>query len=459
MPNVPFTPILESLKLNYTSKAICMDKLQVFHLLPFDETNRLPIKTGATLVPRFDLLDLDKEDRLQNIEGALYIALKNTAASETLSLFFQMNEPSADPYLPKATLEWAFLSGNNWEKLEEGEHILSDTTEGFIRSGIVQLVLPACASLDRCAASTVLPPEYFWLRVATAANAAATCRVAGVYTHAVHAVFQAQANDLTRLDTPLAAGSLKKMVNPLAEIKSVQQAYDTYGGLAPETDAAFYVRSSEKLRHKGRAITLSDYENLVLAAFPDIYKVKCLNHTLAQAVSQNARDKHFAAGHITLVVIPQLAHQPLAERLKPTVSRRRLADIHDFLKTRIAPFVRLSVMNPIFEEIEVTAKIHFAKGKSPAFYQNQLATQDLTRYLAPWAFDPNAKIEFGGQLIPSAILGFIEQRPYVDFVEDFTVTKKNKETSATTNSSDANGILTTKSARGIFVSGTHHITF
>ena len=374
-------------------------------------------------------------------------------ANETLSLLFQLNEPSADSYSAAAKIEWAYLVDNQWKKLNDGEHILSDTSEGFIRSGIVQLVLPHDISSE---ATTILPPQYMWLRAATDAHSAATCKVLGVHTQAVKAVFENHENDLSRLDVPLEAGSLKKMVDPLGEIKSVVQPYNTFGGRAPETASAFYMRSSEQLRHKGRAITLNDYENLVLSAFPDIYKVKCITHTLAERKQGEPKDKLIAPGFVTIVVIPNLATQSFIERFEPKVSRGRLDDINDFLKKRIAPFVKLNVMNAIFEKIDTSSKITFVKGKSPAFYQNQL-NLDLQRYLAPWAFDPTAKIEFGGQIFKNAILGFIEQRNYVDFVEDFTVTKEEAAKTPSKEKPNDEGILTTGTARGIFVSGKHDV--
>ena len=451
MPNVPYTPIIQSMTMNYRAEDTTTNTLQLFHLHPFDETNRNAIGIGDSFLPKFETSEN------KPIEGALYIGLQEAQASETLSILFQLNEPSADSYLAAAKIEWSYLVDNEWHKLNDGEHILSDTTEGFIRSGIVQLVLPFEISSKN---TTLLPPQYLWLRAATdvrsAARSAATCRVIGVHTQAVRAVFENNANDLMRLDVPLAAGSLKKMVDPLAEIKSVAQPYDSFGGRSPEAGTAFYVRSSERLRHKGRAITLNDYESLVLAAFPDIYKVKCINHSLAQRVSEGAKDKLIAPGYVTVVVIPNLATRPLAERFEPKVSRGRLDDITDFLKSRIAPFVKLTVMNPIFEPIYTQSKITFKEGKSPAFYKNQLDL-DLKRHLAPWAFDPTAKIEFGGEIFPSAILGFIEQREYVDFVEDFTVSKIDPSVTAVALLEDE-GVLTTATARGIFVSGKHKIT-
>lgn len=458
MPNVPFVPTIQTLTLTYTAvdskdnttTDTAVQTLQVFHLYPFDETNRAAVKTGDGILPKFHLAT---ETTVQkNIEGALFLGLRDANASETLTILFQLNEPSADAYLAAAKIEWSYLIDNQWVALRDGVHVLSDSTEGFIRSGIVRLVLPSDISAKN---TTILPPQYLWLRAATDARSAATCRVIGVHTQAGHTIFQNQNNDLTRLDTPLVAGSVKKLAQPMAEVKSVAQPYDTFNGRAPETDAAFYVRTSERLRHKGRAATLSDYEQLVLAAFPDIYKVKCITHTLAERVSEGAKDKLLAPGHVTVVVVPNLTTRPLAERFEPKVSRGRLDDIADFLKTRTSPFVRLNVMNPIFERINTSAFVQFQSGKSPAFYKNQLEL-DLKQYFAPWAFDPKAKIEFGGQIFSSSILGFIEQRDYVDYIKNFRMSKT--DTPSVLPENDVS-VLTTSTARGIFVSGKHVITF
>jgi hypothetical protein len=452
MPLLPYTPTIQSLTLNYEAMDTPTENLQIFHLHPFDETNREAIGVGSSLLPKFDMIEPEINKPVMPIEGALYIGLKDSKANETLSILFQLNEPTADSYLAASKIEWSYLVDNQWYKLNDGEHILADTTGGFIKSGIVRLVMPVGIRSEK---TTILPPQYLWIRAATAERSAATCRVIGVHTQAVKAVFENKGNDLLRLDAPLLAGALKKMVEPLGEIKSVTQPYDTFGGRAPETNTAFYKRTSETLRHKGRAITLNDYESLVLAAFPDVYKVKCITHTLAQKVSKDAKDKLIAPGFVTVVVIPDLATRPLSERFEPRVSRGRLKDITDFLKSRTAPFVQLNVMNPIFEPIDTTSKITFIKGKSPAFYKNQLAL-DLKRYLAPWAFDPTAKIEFGGQIFETAILGFIEQRDYVDYIEDFKVSKQTTAVSKM-GLSDGDGILTTTTARGIFISGNHNI--
>ena len=57
-------------------------------------------------------------------------------------------------------------------------------------------------------------------------------------------------------------------------------------------------RISERLRHKGRAITRFDYERITLEQFPEIWKVKCINHTLGLANTTYQKDLELAPGFV-----------------------------------------------------------------------------------------------------------------------------------------------------------------
>lgn len=54
----------------------------------------------------------------------------------------------------------------------------------------------------------------------------------------------------------------------------------------------------------------------------------------------------------------------------------------------------------------------------PSFYR-QLLNDEIEKFLTPWAFDANHEIIFGGKIIKSVLLNFVEERPYVDFVTCF----------------------------------------
>jgi hypothetical protein len=145
-----------------------------------------------------------------------------------------------------------------------------------------------------------------------------------------------------------------------------------------------------------------------------------------------------------------LAYLPVADRLEPQASRSQLVAIAEFLETRKSPFVRLRVMNPVFDHINTEFSVNFKPGKSEQFYK-ELLSKELEQYLSPWAFNPEAKIPFGGTVFQSTILGFIEGREYVDYVTGFMM-KKNDDLLP-----PPSGELTTSSARAILVSGKHTI--
>src|SRR5207237_4012667 len=100
-----------------------------------------------------------------------------------------------------------------------------------------------------------------------------------VVTQAVEARFQDNSNAPSHFDAALPADSISKLVTPVAQVSKVQQPFASFDGKHSEVGKEFYTRVSERLRHKGRAITAWDYEHLILNRFSDIYKVKCITHT------------------------------------------------------------------------------------------------------------------------------------------------------------------------------------
>ena len=193
-------------------------------------------------------------------------------------------------------------------------------------------------------------------------------------------------------------------------IKGVEQPFASFGGRMKEKDNRFYQRVSERLRHKRRAATIWDYERLVLEEFPEIYKVRCLNHT--NAISE------VAPGHVRILVIPNLQNVRAVDPLEPRASVATLQKIKAFLGKMVSPFVKLEVANPRYEQVKLDFKVEFKPGFDPNFYKT-LLEQDIIRYLSPWAYEESGGLSFGGRVLRSVLLDFVEERPYVEFLTDF----------------------------------------
>ena len=139
-----------------------------------------------------------------------------------------------------------------------------------------------------------------------------------------------------------------------------------------EAANAFYTRISERLRHKGRAIALWDYERLVLEAFPQIYKTRCLNHVQYEPnESGTGIYRELAPGHVTVVTIPNQQFQNLRDPFRPYTSLGVLEQIANFLTKRLSCFIRLHVKNPQFEEVKVDFKVRLHEGFDESFLPRQ----------------------------------------------------------------------------------------
>ena len=208
-------------------------------------------------------------------EGMLQLGLENCKPLQSVSILFQFAEGSAeneddDP----PPINWSYLANNEWRPLK-AEHIVSDSTYGFQTTGIVKINTPADASTRH----TGFPDGLIWFCASVSKNSERIPQLIDVVTQAVAVAFRDNDNDQSHFNNALPAGSIAEMQNPAAAIASVQQPFASFDGKHKEIGKEFYTRVSERLRHKGRAITAWDYEHLVLDRFPGIYKVKCITHT------------------------------------------------------------------------------------------------------------------------------------------------------------------------------------
>jgi len=260
---------------------------------------------------------------------------------------------------------------------------------------------------------TIMPTGSMWLRASVNEAAEAVCKLLGVHTQAAVADFADNGNAADFLNTALPAETIAKLKEPVSAIKTITQPYPSFGGKPAEADNHFYTRVSERLRHKARAITIWDYEHLVLEAFPEIHRVKCLNHTRYVGNDYN----EVAPGYVTVITIPSLVNRNDANPLRPYTNQSTLSQIEAYLKQRISCHVNLNVRHPLFEEVMLDFKLKVIGGLEFNYYSN-LLKQEITEFLTPWAFGRTDDVQFGGQVSKSTLINFIEERSYVDYITD-----------------------------------------
>jgi hypothetical protein len=392
--NPPYIPKIKQVRLDYTAATeidleqyrpgVQLDRL--FHIQPFGYNELRPATTPqpALLLPQF------------GYEGELYIGLQDVQPPQNLALLFQLAEGSGDPDVEPVPVQWSYLSDNRWVSLDDG-NVLQDTTRGLINTGIIVF------ALEPARPSTLLPPPFYWLRAAIPQHSTSVGDTVAIHTQAVVATFVDQNNAPDHLSRPLPAGTITELAAPLPQIAGVRQPYTSYGGKMAEAEGTFYTRISERLRHKQRALTVWDYEQMILDRFPQLYKAKCLPADPQQP------------GRVEVVVIPDIRNKLPFNPFEPKAPADLIADIEQFLAAHAPAAATIKVKNAHYVPVKVRFAVRFLPGRNEGYYRQRL-NQELNRFLSPWAYEEGADIVIGGRIYANVIINFIEQRPYVDYV-------------------------------------------
>src|SRR6185369_7407651 len=298
-------------------------------------------------------------------EAEFLIGVSGLKPPQNLALLIQVAEGSANPLSHgPGQIYWSYLCNNEWISFDP--YAVEDRSKGLLNSGVVTFAVPREATDD----NTFLPAGMHWLRAAVESQSDGVCRLLLVAAQGLESTFSNHDNDRAFAAQVLPADSISKLDQPTAEIKKISQPFAGFGGRGIETPTAFYTRVSERLRHKDRAISLWDYERLILEEFPQIYRVKCLNHT--QYEPNDGIYRELAPGHVTVVTIPDQQSHNLRNPLQPFTSLGLLNDIAAFVNKRVSGFlkngVNLHVKNPLFEEVRVSCNVRLNEGFDEAFY-------------------------------------------------------------------------------------------
>jgi hypothetical protein len=428
IPNEPYTPMVDTIRLNYTAesstnfgifaKNYAENPVVLFHELPFGQAEQHPY-----LKSKADFLSDKKIYIVPTFckGGELYIGIENAELRQQISLLVQVLEgsenPLAESFVGKQKAEWSVLCSNEWKNLNSDD-MVSNQTDNFLKSGIVKFSVPREATQE----NTLLPPDFIWVKVKIHKNFDAVCKAISIHAQAVLAEFSENGNDLSHLVNGLEAKTISKLIQRVSTVKSITQPFSSFGGSPEESDEAYYRRISERLRHKNRAVTLWDYEHIILQQFPEIHKVKCLNHSKTEIKNGKEVNSFLSPGNVLVVVIPDIINKNVFDIYQPRVSQAKLNEIQNHISRLNSMHVNAKVINPSYEEVTVDLKVKFHEGFDENYYLKVL-NEDITRLLSPWAFEKSAAIEFGVELHRSFVINYIEKLKYVDYVEDVKILK------------------------------------
>lgn len=209
------------------------------------------------------------------------------------------------------------------------------------------------------------------------------------------------------------SGAIVQLKTTIPYVDKVTNPIDASGGADAETLDALLARAPMEIRHRGRAVTSEDYEDLVRATAPDVARVLCVPNRDLDADPLDRMP--LVLGNVSVIIVPNSADA------RPQPSIELIRRVQQFVSGCSPVTANVLVVGPLYLRVDVEAEIGLSSldgaGTVAAKVQDTLAAflHPLTGGLdrQGWAF--------GREPHRSDIYGVIERMPEVDHIRALTV--------------------------------------
>ncbi|WP_075557501.1 hypothetical protein [Parabacteroides timonensis] len=358
LPPEPVVPQLADVELSYiaseetTLTDIANSSIRLSRITVLSEQEVFPVNNASeqTFLPAFAA------------DNQLYFAFLRAKGEQTVRMYLDMvlpkeNRPFNSPQPGKVTkLAWEFWNGNVWSPIAT-DTIRAEETQGLTQSGFIEIRLP-----EKIKDSHTDKQGRAWLRAAVTGDLSSCLAIRHIRTNYIR--LTAQNGD----GSPLPAETIQGTIEPDERIESIFQPLPGFGGRPAETNTDTAIRQSSRISNRHRAITIKDYERLVLENFPEVDKVQCI------PVPQE-----IGASEISLVIFSRTEDSRYY-----LSSAWKLEEIQQVIRQYTPTFIPLRVINPVYEQVVVHCKAilwNTVQDEGKAVRQLVVLAQN---YLAPW---------------------------------------------------------------------------
>jgi hypothetical protein len=151
------------------------------------------------------------------------------------------------------------------------------------------------------------------------------------------------------------AGTISSFWSSLPQVDKVTNHAPAQGGAEQESYESLLERAPKVLRHRNRAVSKSDYEDLAMLASEEVALARCLPlidlAKDAYAVNKKAEDEKQGVGKVSLIIVPK------SSDTKPLPSQSLIRQVRDFILPKASPLMELSVVGPLYLQVNVTIDI------------------------------------------------------------------------------------------------------
>lgn len=352
IPASPTVPLLSDVELSYkaswNSDDPAANPARLQRIADYNEYEECPLPPTSASYPFVE--DLRNEHNL-------YLQFTGLRTDRKLSMYVDLSYICQDMFLSDGSftseapyLELDYRKDGQWFPLKP-EYLLLEATCGLTQNGFIELSIP----------QELRNTPYLWLRARLQGHTGQYPAIRHLFLNCLKVV--ANGGD----GAPLPAETIQKMQIEDPRVASILQPLPGFGGRPAEAVADVSIRQSARIAHRNRAVTPKDYERMVLEQFPDLLKVHCLSNMCTEE-----RD-------VYVVVFSYTEGNPY-----PTTPAWRLAEIRNWLSTRISPFVSLKVCNPCYRKVDIVCKAILQDDAEDEGEIRRRMTTQIREYFALW---------------------------------------------------------------------------
>lgn len=210
-----------------------------------------------------------------------------------------------------------------------------------------------------------------------------------------------------------AADAIVQLKTTVPYVDKVTNPEAATGGANAETLDSLLEQAPRTLRHRGRAVTLEDYEDQAMLASPEVARAKCV--PLRSLVDDPLDKKPITPGEVSVIIVPR------SKNAKPLPSLELISRVQDHLEANGVPTVNVSVVGPLYVSVNITAEIALASPEGASAVE-QAVYQKLVSFLHPLTGGLDGiGWDFGREPHKSDFYALIEGVAGVDHVRAFKV--------------------------------------
>jgi hypothetical protein len=209
------------------------------------------------------------------------------------------------------------------------------------------------------------------------------------------------------------AGAVNQLKTTIPFVDKVTSAVPATGGVDAETLDALLGRAPRAIRHRGRAVTPEDYEDLARLASPAVARARCV--PLRDLVDDPLDERSAVPGAVSVIVVPRSD----ADRPQPDVIL--VERVQATLAAQSVPTATVIVVGPLYIRVDVTVRIALTSLDVADAVQGA-AMHQLAAFLHPLTGGQNgAGWDFGREPHVSDLIALLAAVPGVDHIDSLSI--------------------------------------